>query len=89
MTNKELKALLKILRSTGAVSYEANGIKLLLDPNFSTETLHKRIKSSIPGLGISAGIAQNLISPSLPDLSEDEWLMATNNIDPEVEPSDA
>ncbi len=34
MTTKELKALIKVLRANGVVSYKHNGFELLLDPQF-------------------------------------------------------
>jgi hypothetical protein len=73
MTNKELKSLIKTLRSLGVVSYEREGLKLLLDPNHvekpratksasrqeQQETLHREINT-------------------LPVMTDEEWLLSTN-----------
>ena len=47
MPLKELKALIKLLRASGIVSYKNQGLELLLDPAFNQEPL-KPVKH-VPG----------------------------------------
>lgn len=66
----ELKTLIKTLRAMGVVSYEAEGVKLLLDPNFIQPTKSRKSKAQQP---------QNLqsqIDSLVPRMSEEDWLLA-------------
>lgn len=82
MSNRELKALIKTLRSQGVVSYEANGIKLLLDPNYRPE---QRPKRGTKYNKISqTNDLQEQIDGLVPQLTDEQWLLATNSLDPEA-----
>lgn len=82
MSNRELKALIKTLRSQGVVSYEANGIKLLLDPNYRLE---QRPKRGTKYNKISqTNDLQEQIDGLVPQLTDEQWLLATNSLDPEA-----
>lgn len=68
MTTKELKQLIKTLRSLGVVSYKHEGLELLLDPNHSPATgKRKKPKETL----------QETIDKTAPQLTDEEWLLAT------------
>lgn len=69
MNTKELVKLLKVLRAHGAVSYEHDGMKLLLDPNFQ-EPLKSRLS---PPTSL-----QEQVNNLIPQMDDDAWLLATN-----------
>ncbi len=76
MKPRELKALIKLLRSTGVVSYESEGTKLLLDPNFVSASTSKSIR--VKSKAIEATDLQNQINTMVPQLTDEQWLLATN-----------
>lgn len=82
MSNRELKALIKTLRSQGVVSYEANGIKLLLDPNYRLEQKQKR--GTKYNKISQTNDLQEQIDGLVPQLTDEQWLLATNSLDPEA-----
>lgn len=73
MKPRELRALIKLLRSNGVVSYEANGLKLLLDPQFKMLSTAKA-KQVVEN---TADI-QETLNNMLPQMSDEDWLLATN-----------
>ncbi len=75
MTNKELKSLIKLLRSTGVVSYECNGVKLLLDPAFNNV---KSTKRSLNRIAKDSNDLQEQVNGLLPQMTDEDWLIATN-----------
>lgn len=82
MSTKELKSLIKALRSQGVVSYECNGLKLLLDPNYQPK--RKAVsKASQKRLNASSDL-QEQIDGLVPQLTDEQWLLATNSLDPEA-----
>ncbi len=84
MPLKELKTLIRTLRAQGVVSYEHNGLKLLLDPNHqpAKRTVANKRQTSTKR-NDSKGL-QEEIDGILPSLSDEQWLLSTNNIDSEV-----
>lgn len=75
MSTKELKSLIKMLQSHGVVSYEENGLKLLLDPNHLSA---KRSAKSSKKSKDSATVIQEQVDKLIPTLSDEEWLISTN-----------
>lgn len=73
MKPRELRALIKLLRSNGVVSYEAEGLKLLLDPQFkvTTKTKAKQVIENTAEI-------QEQLNNMLPQLTDEQWLIATN-----------
>lgn len=73
MKPRELRALIKLLRSNGVVSYEANGLKLLLDPQFkiTTKAKAKQVVENTTDI-------QETLNNMLPQMSDEDWLLATN-----------
>jgi hypothetical protein len=72
MSPKELKTLIKTLRANGVVSYENNGLKLLLDPNHISAS-ESKTKAKSP-----AQVLQEQVGKLIPDLTDEEWLLSTN-----------
>lgn len=75
MTIKELKSLIKLLRSEGVVSYKEGGLELLLDPNYSSA---KRSASSTKAAKDSVQVLQEQVDKLIPTLTDEEWLISTN-----------
>jgi hypothetical protein len=75
MSHKDLKSLIKLLKANGIVSYEQDGLKLLLDPNHvsasSSKSLSKQPKDSVQ-------VIQEQVGKLIPTLSDEEWLISTN-----------
>jgi hypothetical protein len=70
MKGQQLKALLKLLRSQGVVSYKCDGLEVVIDPNFK-ETVPEAPKH-VPGQLASE---LNRASPGFVGMSDEEVLM--------------
>lgn len=81
MKPRELKALIKLLRASGVVSYECNGMKLLLDPNHVSAPTAKRLRAANKVQDNED--LQDQLNKFVPQLTDEEWLISTNMIDPE------
>lgn len=64
-----------MLQSNGVVSYEENGLKLLLDPNHISA---KRPAKSSKKSKTSTQVLEENIGRLIPNLTDDEWLISTN-----------
>ncbi len=67
---RELKALLKLLRSQGCVSFECEGLKLLLDPQFKPEP--PKAVEHIPG---QLAAELNKAAPGYMGMTDEQVLM--------------
>jgi hypothetical protein len=80
---KDLKAILKILRTNGVVSYKSDGTELLLSPDAFLRPAPKRAKGDGESLQSQVDSVAGAFG-SMPNLSREEWLLATNGNQPEL-----
>lgn len=79
---KQLKALLRMLRDQGVVSFKHDGLELLLDPNFRAPMAAKSDvhASATPSEALQEQVAALI---PMPQLTDEQWLLSTNMTDPD------
>lgn len=84
ISGKPLKALLRTLRDQGVVSYKHEGLEILLDPNFQPQAPSGVLKAKAKAVETVQEQVSNMIP--MPDLTDEQWLLSTNMVDPDENP---